>query len=50
MEKMLGLRRQISALLGYDTWADYRTEIKMVKSGKNVIDVRLSTSNSDELS
>ncbi|KAH8104630.1 metallopeptidase MepB [Cristinia sonorae] len=38
MEKMLALRRQIAALLGYDTWADYRTEIKMVKSGRNVID------------
>lgn len=39
MEKMLALRRQIAALLGYDTWADYRTEVKMVKTGQNVKEV-----------
>ncbi|KAL4250649.1 peptidase M3 family protein [Abortiporus biennis] len=37
MEKMIGLRRQIAALLGYDTWADYVTEVKMVKNAKGVI-------------
>jgi hypothetical protein len=26
-------------MLGYDTWADYVTEVKMVKSGKNAQDV-----------
>ncbi|THH27312.1 hypothetical protein EUX98_g6872 [Antrodiella citrinella] len=36
MEKMLALRRQISALLGYANWADYRTEVKMVKTGHKV--------------
>ena len=40
-EKMLGLRRQIASLLGYDTWADYRTEVKMVKTAKGVVDVSL---------
>ena len=37
--KMLDLRRQISKMLGYETWADYRTEVKMVKNAKNVVDV-----------
>jgi len=32
-------RRRIAAMLGYDTWADYITEVKMVKSGKNAKDV-----------
>lgn len=35
LEKALDLRRRIAAMLGYDTWADYITEVKMVKSGKN---------------
>ncbi|OJT11543.1 Thimet oligopeptidase [Trametes pubescens] len=39
-EPMLGnildLRRQVAKLLGYSTWADYVTEVKMVKSGKGV--------------
>lgn len=35
LEKALDLRRRIAAMLGYDTWADYVTEVKMVKSGKN---------------
>ncbi|KAH7103196.1 Metalloprotease [Auriculariales sp. MPI-PUGE-AT-0066] len=35
--KMLDLRRQIVELLGYNTWADYITEVKMAKSGDNVI-------------
>ncbi|KAJ7935586.1 metallopeptidase MepB [Mycena leptocephala] len=38
MEKFLALRRQIAKVLKYPTWADYRTEPKMVKSGKNVVD------------
>jgi len=39
LEKALDLRRRIAAMLGYDTWADYVTEVKMVKSGKNAQDV-----------
>ncbi|KAH9002641.1 Metalloprotease [Lactarius hatsudake] len=35
-DRALELRRKIAALLGYDTWADYKTEVKMVKSGENV--------------
>lgn len=38
LENILELRRQISALLGYKTWADYVTEEKMVKSAKGVTD------------
>lgn len=36
LDKVLELRRQIAKLLGYNTWADYITEIKMVKSGAGV--------------
>ena len=43
MSKFLGLRRQIAKLLGYPTWADYVTEVKMVKSAKGVKEVNLFT-------
>lgn len=36
LSKALDLRRRIAKLLGYQTWADYITEIKMIKSGKGV--------------
>ncbi|KAJ7505372.1 metallopeptidase MepB [Mycena galericulata] len=38
VDKFLALRRQIAKVLGYPTWADYRTEPKMVKTGKGVVD------------
>ncbi|KAG6806558.1 hypothetical protein H0H92_010854, partial [Tricholoma furcatifolium] len=38
LNKALDLRRRVAKLLGYETWADYITEEKMVKSGKNVDD------------
>ncbi|PFH53956.1 hypothetical protein AMATHDRAFT_38385 [Amanita thiersii Skay4041] len=38
LDKALELRRKIAKLLKYDTWADYITEIKMVKSAKGVSD------------
>ena len=41
LEKFLELRRKIAKLLGYETWADYITEVKMVKNAKGVKQVRL---------
>jgi thimet oligopeptidase len=38
LEKMLVLRNDIAQLLGYKTWADYQTEVKMVKNGQAAID------------
>ncbi|KAI0004463.1 Metalloprotease [Russula compacta] len=37
LDRALELRRNIAALLGYKSWADYVTEIKMVKSGDNFL-------------
>ena len=37
-ERVLTLRQQLADLLGYATWADYVTEVKMAKSAENVID------------
>jgi Zn-dependent oligopeptidase len=39
LSKALDLRRQIAKLLGYPTWADYVTEVKMVKSARGVVEV-----------
>ena len=39
MSKFLDLRRQIAKLLGYPTWADYITAVKMVKNAKGVKEV-----------
>ncbi|KAG6335973.1 hypothetical protein ID866_3126 [Astraeus odoratus] len=33
LERALDLRRRIAAMLGYKTWADYVTEVKMAKTG-----------------
>lgn len=33
LERALALRRRIAGILGYKTWADYVTEVKMVKTG-----------------
>ncbi|KDR82739.1 hypothetical protein GALMADRAFT_238246 [Galerina marginata CBS 339.88] len=38
LDKVLELRRKIASLLGYKTWADYITEVKMIKTGKGVDD------------
>ena len=40
LSKVLDCRREIAKLLGYQTWADYATEIKMVKTAKGVEQVR----------
>ncbi|KZV95839.1 mitochondrial endopeptidase [Exidia glandulosa HHB12029] len=37
-ETVLATRRKIAALLKYDTWADYITEVKMVKTAQGVHD------------
>lgn len=37
-DKMLSLRREIATLLGYDSWADYATEVRMVKNAQGVFD------------
>ncbi|KAE9386902.1 zincin [Gymnopus androsaceus JB14] len=38
LSKALGIRRQLASLLGYKTWADYITEVKMIKNGKGFLD------------
>lgn len=37
LEKILPLRDDIAHRLGYKTWADYQTEVKMVKNGATAI-------------
>jgi Zn-dependent oligopeptidase len=36
--KVISLRAQLAALLGYQSWADYQTETRMAKSGANALD------------
>lgn len=45
LEKILPLRDDIAKKLGYKTWADYQTEVKMVKNAATAIDFleRLNT-------
>jgi thimet oligopeptidase len=38
LEKILPLRDDIAKALGYKNWADYQTEVKMVKNGTTAID------------
>ncbi|HEY6170109.1 MAG TPA: M3 family metallopeptidase, partial [Verrucomicrobiae bacterium] len=38
MNEIVQLRQQIAAKLGYKSWADFQTEIKMVKSAATAID------------
>ncbi|KAF9481172.1 metallopeptidase MepB [Pholiota conissans] len=38
LDKALELRRKIASILGYKTWADYITEVKMIKTAKGVQD------------
>jgi Zn-dependent oligopeptidase len=40
LDKALELRRKIASLLGYPTWADYITEVKMIKNARGVTEVR----------
>jgi Zn-dependent oligopeptidase len=45
LEKILPLRDDIAKALGYKSWADYQTEVKMVKNAQTAIDFleKLST-------
>lgn len=36
LDRILELRRKIADLLGYGTWADYVTEVKMAKSAQSI--------------
>jgi thimet oligopeptidase len=36
--KVISMRAQLAALLGYQSWADYQTETRMAKSGANALD------------
>jgi thimet oligopeptidase len=38
LQEAVGLRKQISKLLNYKNWADYRTENNMAKNSKTVMD------------
>ncbi len=38
LEKILPLRDDTAKKLGYKTWADYQTEVKMVKNASTAID------------
>ena len=38
LKKLLALRKEYATTLGYASWADYVTEDKMIKSGKNAQD------------
>jgi Zn-dependent oligopeptidase len=38
LDKILELRRKIADILGYATWADYVTEVKMVKDSKSAFE------------
>ncbi|MCB9849004.1 MAG: Zn-dependent oligopeptidase [Phycisphaeraceae bacterium] len=37
LQEIVRVRSEIAPLLGYDSWADYRTEIKMAKSAKEAL-------------
>lgn len=42
LDKAADIRRRMAALYGYDTWADYVLEAKMVGSGRKVDEASLS--------
>jgi len=37
MSKLVGLRGEVARRLGYATWADYQTEVKMAKTGATAV-------------
>ena len=53
LQKLLALRAEKAKMLGYDNWADYITEDKMIKSAKNAADfiqriVQIATKRADK--
>lgn len=40
LSKALDIRRQLAAILGYETWADYIIEVKMAGTAKAANEVR----------
>lgn len=43
LKKAIELRWECAELLGYDNWADYVDEPKMIKSSKNALEVTSRT-------
>lgn len=39
LSNILRLRKEIAEILQYDSWADYSTDVRMVKSAANVKEV-----------
>ncbi|MDN5765287.1 MAG: Zn-dependent oligopeptidase [Humibacillus sp.] len=38
LQRLFAVRREIATLLGYDTWADYDAEVKMIGTGRAIGD------------
>ncbi len=38
LNKIVNVRDEIGSLLGYDTWADYKTEVRMAKNRQTAVD------------
>jgi Zn-dependent oligopeptidase len=40
LSKTIDLRHKIAKLLEYPTWADYMTEVQMIKNARSVVEVK----------
>lgn len=49
LQELLAVRRETASLLGYDSWADYDAEVKMIGSGRAIADFieRISSAAND---
>ena len=49
LQDLLAVRRETASLLGYDSWADYDAEVKMIGSGRAIADFieRISSAAND---